>query len=432
MPSRAEIRGGIETALRVVSVAVLAWMLWLSLDRGRPEIVVSGRSANMNGSLREWSAAGIAPDRVVAQLDSTPSEIDRDWLRALRSSGSSVSWSGDLAPVALNAQAIASPRGGWTVTAAAPTGSKIAVSDEVGPLDTAVAASGGARYSIPSASGMLSARVGGSIASASLDDSVRIKRVLVLGSAGWETKFVVAALEEDGWKVDSDMHIAPGVDVSQGSLSPIDTSRYSAVIALDAMAALRASEINRYVSSGGGLILAGSSASLDAFAALRAGATSRAITPSVLESEPGSVDLNALAFVPIAGLRGDAIALERRNGNITAAARRHGAGRVLQEGYLETWRWRMSGGDTSPAEHRVWWTRSVASVAYAPHSRIATSAKPDNAPVARLVAAIGPSSSAQPASLSSASGSISLWVLFAILSFSLLGEWASRRLRGSR
>ena len=421
-----------ETALRVVSVAVLAWMFWLSLDRARPETFASARSANLNNALRDWTTAGIAPDRIVAQLDSTPSDIDRDWLRALRSSGSSVTWRGELVPVALSAQAIASPRGGWAVTAAAPTTSKIMVSDEVGPLDTAVAASGGARYAIPSASGTVTARVGGSTASASLDDSVRIKRVLVLGSAGWETKFVVAALEEDGWKVDSDMRIAPGVDVSQGSLSPIDTSRYSAVVALDATAAPRATEISRYVSSGGGLVLAGASGSLDAFSALRAGATSRAVTPSVLESEPGSVDLNALRFIPIAGLRGDAIALERRNGNITAAARRHGAGRVLQEGYLETWRWRMSGGDTSPAEHRAWWTRSVASVAYAPHSRIATGTKPDNAPVARLVAAIGPASSARPASLSSASGSISLWLLFAILSFSLLGEWASRRLRGSR
>jgi hypothetical protein len=421
-----------ETALRVVSVAVLAWMFWLSLDRARPETFASARSANLNSALRDWSTAGIAPDRIVAQLDSTPSDIDRDWLRALRSSGSSVTWRGELVPVALSAQAIASPRGGWAVTAAAPTTSKIMVSDEVGPLDTAVAASGGARYAIPSASGTVTARVGGSTASASLDDSVRIKRVLVLGSAGWETKFVVAALEEDGWKVDSDMRIAPGVDVSQGSLSPIDTSRYSAVVALDATAAPRATEISRYVSSGGGLVLAGASGSLDAFSALRAGATSRAVTPSVLESEPGSVDLNALGFIPIAGLRGDAIALERRNGNITAAARRHGAGRVLQEGYLETWRWRMSGGDTSPAEHRAWWTRSVAGVAYAPHSRIATGTKPDNAPVARLVAAIGPASSARPASLSSASGSISLWLLFAILSFSLLGEWASRRLRGSR
>jgi hypothetical protein len=421
-----------ETALRVVSVAVLAWMFWLSLDRARPETVASARSANLNRALRDWSTAGIAPDRIVAQLDSTPSDIDRDWLRALRASGSSVTWSGNLVPVALSAQAVASPRGGWTVTAAAPSRSNLTVSDEIGPLDTAVAASGGARYSIPSASGTLTGRVGGSTATASLDDSVRIKRVLVLGSAGWETKFVVAALEEDGWKVDSDMRIAPDVDVSQGSLSPIDTSRYSAVVALDATAAPRATEISRYVSSGGGLVLAGASGSLDAFFALRAGATSRAVTPSVLESEPGSVDLNALGFIPIAGLRGDAIALERRNGNITAAARRHGAGRVLQEGYLETWRWRMSGGDTSPAEHRAWWTRSVASVAYAPHSRIATGTKPDNAPVARLVAAIGPASSARPASLSSASGSISLSLLFAILSFSLLGEWASRRLRGSR
>ncbi|HEY0241472.1 MAG TPA: hypothetical protein VGC52_02295, partial [Gemmatimonadaceae bacterium] len=99
-------------------------------------------------------------------------------------------------------------------------------------------------------------------------------------------------------------------------------------------------------------------------------------------------------------------------------------------GYVDTWRWRMSGGDDSPAAHREWWTRLVSSVAYAPTVGAARESV-DNAPNARLIEALGAPS--QPAaSLATAAGSISLWLLFAILSLSLLAEWASRRLRGLR
>jgi hypothetical protein len=228
------------------------------------------------------------------------------------------------------------------------------------------------------------------------------------------------------------MHIAPGVNVTQGVLSPIDTARYSAVIALDGVAASRASELARYANSGGGVVLAGATGSLDAFGAIRAGSTGRIQTPSAIESEPGSTTLASLSIVPIAGLRGDAIALERRNGVVAAAARRFGSGRVLQEGYVDTWRWRMGGGDDSPAQHRAWWTKTVASVAYAPHYARQAASASNPAPVARLIESLGPSSTTSGQSLANAAGSISLWLLFAILSISLLAEWASRRLRGSR
>jgi hypothetical protein len=241
---------------------------------------------------------------------------------------------------------------------------------------------------------------------------------------------VVAALEEAGWKVDADMRVAPTVDVTQGPISPIDTSRYSAIIALDGTAASRASDIIRYVSSGGGLILGGTSGSLDAFASVRPGATGNVQTPSALEGEPGSATLKSLPVLPIVALRSDAVKLESRDGVTTSAARRQIEGRVLQDGHIDTWRWRMSGGDNSPAEHREWWTKAVSSVAYAPVVRRAEVFN-DNAPVTRLIAALGPQSQTSP-SLASHARSISLWLLFAILSLSLLGEWTSRRLRGSR
>jgi hypothetical protein len=429
MPSRAEIRGTIELALRAVSITLLAWIFWLSLDRGRPESTVSARTANLATSLREWSRRGITPDNVVAQLDSTPTPTERDWLADLSGAGSNVLWSGDLPAVAIGAQPIASPRGGLKILAASPNGRRVEIADEVGTLDTAQSSKGGAVFTIASASGELTARAGATKATTSIPDSALVKRVLVIGRAGWEAKFVIAALEEDGWKVDADMRVAPGVNITQGSLTNLDTARYSAVITLDNSAAARASEIARFAAEGGGVILAGSSAG-DAFSSLRPGEPGK-IENLAASAEPGTISLASLSYAPIVGLKSDAIALERRGSAVIAAARRFGAGRVVQLGLLDTWRWRMSGGDTAPEEHRAWWTQTVAAVAYATMSQASSSAT-DNAPVSDLVAALGPASSATHQNLATATTPISLWLLFALLSMSLLAEWASRRLRGVR
>ena len=433
MPSRAEIRGTVEGVLRGVSFLILAWMLWLAIDRGRPETVVASRSPNLTASLRDWTSAGIAPHRISVQLDSTPTPTERDWLAALRGSGSRVSWNGKLTPVAVSSQRVAAPRGGYNVLAAAIGAQPVRISDEIGALDTAQAQGGGVRFAIPAATGFIAARSGGSIAKAPLADSVRIRRVLVLGSAGWEAKFVVAALEEDGWIADAVMFVAPGVSVTQGSTSPIDTARYSAVIALDGSAASRAGEINRYVASGGGLVIAGAAAAIDGFGGLRPGAPGRIEAPAALSTEAGTTTLRSLAVYPVTQLKQDGIALERRGSLVLAAGRRHAAGRVLQQGYADTWRWRMSGGDASADEHRAWWTRAVASVAYAPSIRAPNGVDSlDAAPVANLVATLGAPTEAGGPGLASAATSISLWWLFAALTLCLMAEWASRRLRGMK
>ncbi len=432
MLSRADARGRIESLLRFASIAVLTWLLWHSLDRGRPESIMHARSASLSSAIRDWSTAGLAPDHIAVQLDSTPTPIQRDWLAALRSSGSKVTWSGDLPAAAVTSAAVVSPRGGLTVLVASPRGAAVKLSDDIGVLDTAAAGVGGARFTLPSATGGIRAIAGNTIAHTYLPDSVQIRRLLVIGSAGWESKFVVAALEEDGWKVDAEMRVAPGVTVTQGSLGPIDTGRYSAVIALDGSAAARASDIKRYVSSGGGLILAGPAGMTDAFSALRPGAAGRMQSGVVLASELEPTTLRSLPLVPVIALRNDAIALERRDGVIAGAARRYDAGRVLQQGYAETWRWRLGGGDASLARHRAWWSSKVASVAYAPLSGKTGVESGDNAPLARLVASLGRASSGQSSSLSAVVGSVSLWWLFAILSFCLLAEWTLRRLRGLR
>ena len=431
--------------LRAISLSVLAWMLWLSLDRGRATRTASARSTDLPRALREWTRTGAAPEEIHTTLDSTLGPLERDWLAAIRAAGSRVTWNGAIPAIGVDVQPIATPRGGLSVLVAAPDGTNLVLSDEVGVLDSAVAVRGGARFAIPLVTGAIVVQAGASRARALLPSELRVRRVLVIGEAGWETKFTVAALEEDGWTVDAEMRVAPGVSVTQGSVGGMDTSRYSAVIALDSTAGPRTAQIARYVSAGGGLILLGEAGVAErsrASSCRRAGARAPAREAA---SDTGATTLQTLPAATLTRMRDDAVVLERRDGAIIAAARRHGGGRVLQMGYDDVWRWRMSGGETSTADHRAWWTGAVASVAYATidSSRAALvhvetprgvtrHAAADPAPVASLVGALGPASPAaavqsEPPSTSS----MSAW-LFALLATSLLAEWASRRLRGAR
>ncbi|HJP86943.1 MAG TPA: hypothetical protein VJ852_13195, partial [Gemmatimonadaceae bacterium] len=199
--------------------------------------------------------------------------------------------------------------------------------------------------------------------------------------------------------------VAPAAEVTTGTVAPIDTSRYSAVIALDATAAPYAARLSQYVRSGGGLVLAPAAAASSALAPLRA-------------------------------VGGDAIVLEKRGAATTISARRLGAGRLLQTVYEETWKSRMTGGDSAVAEHRRLWTGLVSDVAYPPHvaRRVGrpSSDPPDDdpTPFAALVASIGRLSTAQPTALSAPDRAGWGRLLFAMLAFAMVLEVASRRSRG--
>ena len=114
------------------------------------------------------------------------------------------------------------------------------------------------------------------------------------------------------------------------------------------------------------------------------------------------------------------------------AARRIGAGRTLQLGYEDTWRWRMGGGDGAVRDHRLWWTELVSRVVFAPRiSRAPTTTATDEAPMIGLVAAIGPRMpTAARANLSADTSERFAW-LMVLLGVALIGEVASRRLRGA-
>ncbi len=431
MPSRAEMRVRLEQLLRGAVIAAIAAMLWRSVNL-RPDSGSQPVSAGGLGSLAKWSRLAKAPERIHVALDSVPPARERAWLGALAGAGSSVTWSGDLPAVMIDAQPIASPIGGTRVVVAAPNGSSVVMSDDIGVIDTLRAQNAGGAVSLTAVAGNLTARVKGSVASTVQRDSVVLHKILVIGDAGWESKFVVAALEEEGWKVDAFIRVAPGVPVMQGSTTPIDTSRYSAVVALDGAASPFVNRIVEFARSGGGVVLTPQAASLDAMAPLRAGAVGRASSEARAVQAGGSVSLATLLLAPITSLRSDAVPLEKRGEVVATAAGRIGAGRALHLGYEDTWRWRMGGGDGAVRDHRLWWTGLVSSVAYAPQiPRPPTTTATDEAPMIGLVAAIGPSGPA--GTMSNLSRRPSDWMawLFALLALALIGEVASRRLRGA-
>jgi hypothetical protein len=448
MPSRASTaaapwRRHAEWALRLAvlgALAVLAWLAGRPAPR-HPRAVATG--AEVGRALARWSVAP-APDTLHATLDAAPTPAQRDWLRALARAGSAVTWSAPAAaPVAVAAAPAPSPRGGVRLRVAAPSGAHVSLADAAGALGSVTAAGAGGSARLPAPVGTVQAAVGRSGARTALVDSVVLRRVLVLGRAGWEAKFTIAALEEDGWAVDARLAVAPGVTVGQGRAAPLDTSAYAAVVALDSTAAPYAARIARFVRQGGGAVLAGRAAELSALAGLAPGGVGRAesgVAGALLSAEPR----RGLALSPLVRLKADAVPLERRSTAVAAAARRAGAGRVVQLGFAETWRWRMLGSGDAPAAHREWWSRVVGSAAYAPAVPRAGAAGarrpalasapdtvPDAAPYAHAVAELGPPLAVAPVASAADARDVPWW-LFPLIAAALLTEWASRRFRGAR
>jgi len=422
------VRAGVLTAL-----VLLAWRA------GRPEprpAMEVARGAAVPAALARWSVSP-APESLHASLDLLPGPVRRDWLRALAHAGSRVTWSvAAAAPTALTVAPPVTPRGGARVRVAAPDDARVALADAAGPLASVAAAGAGVSATVPALVGAVRATAAGSAARAVLADSAVLRRVLVLGRAGWESKFVIAALEEDGWTVDARIVVAPSVTVTQRANAPLDTSRYSAVVALDSSARPYAARIARFVRDGGGVVLAGEAARLAPLAALAPGRVApraAGVAGALASAEPR----RGLALLPVARLKPDAVPLERRADAVAAAARRAGAGRVVQVGYDETWRWRMLGGDEAASAHRRWWSAVVGGAAYAPavaragwDRRSPDATPPDPAPYASTVAALGAPRPAAPAAATPHGTGVPWWLFFPIAA-ALLAEWGSRRLRGA-
>ena len=411
----------------MTAMAVLLWRAIRPPGEAGGDVV----RGDLRGALARWTVAPAPEMRVV--LDAAPDPRTRDWLRALARAGGSVRWSSSrpLGAAAVVAEPAVEPNGVTRVRLASVSGEAVSVADDAGAIDTLPR--GGAReLELGTVAGAVRASGATFTATSVARDSVVLRPVLVLGTAGWESKFTIAALEERGWRVASRVRVAPSIDVTQGPLGGIDTARYAAVIVLDSTAAASSNEIARYARQGGGVILVGNAPRSGSFAGIAPGRVGARVA-GVAGAVTGSAPRTGLGGFPVSSPGAEAVVLESRGGVAMIAARRLDAGRVMQVGYDETWRWHMAGSDESAAAHRAWWSRLVAAVAYAPLvPRESGLPSIDETPLASLVDALG-SPTPMPARPAAPTDNTRItWMLFMLIAVSLFAEWTSRRVRGAR
>lgn len=418
-------RSRFETGCRIGAFALLGWLVGGSLIPSRGRRVERASSSDLAEKLNAWTWT--TPNvSLHATLATTPDAWAVDWLAALAHSGRVVTWSGSPPALVMSVEPIVDPNRGARVDVAAPNGTTIALRDDASPIDSLRVASLGGSVLTPIAAGTVRGDAGGQRVASPAADSSPVRAVMVVGAAGWEGKYVVSALEERGWPVIARFTVAPNVDVTQGSTAALDTSRVSAVVAIDSTVQTLGASLERFVRAGGGLVLAGPSGASRAVATLAPGSLGARTRPNVKATD--TVRLGSTGFYPISSLHDDGVALERRPEGVVVAARRIGAGRVIEVGYDDSWRWRMAGAAGSEKAHREWWSRVVASVAYAPATP--THASPaDAAPVAHLVGRLGP---ARAVPAGAPHRPVDRRVIITLIMILLLTEWASRRLRGLR
>lgn len=368
-------------------------------------------------------------------VEGTPSAVIRDSLAALQRAGHVVEWHGTVAPVMAMAESVREPGNRWRV--AVTNGTPVEVRDSLGPIDSLEAPGA---ITIEAVRGTVRLVAGATEALVAPLDSVSLGRIAVYGRAGWEPRFTIAALEEAGWRVDARLTLGRDRDVLQGEFVP-RRARHAAVIVFDtASLASEGALFARFVREGGGLILAGEAAAANV-PALRSlvGARVLRTEPPETRSFAGHEPTHALPLRVLGNRRADAVMIEAREGLPAIVARRVGAGRIVQVGYSDTWRWRMEGEGRAVEEHRAFWSRNVGLAAAAPwFPRGAVSegvpmphadGRGDPAPLAALVHALGPPMNAVVADTAPLRR-MPRWIGLLMLVL-LVAEWASRRGRGA-
>ena len=391
---------------------------------------VDGR--DLGSALAAWTT-GPAPRDVQVQLDAVPSAATREWLGALAAGGLHVSWiprGPDVVGAALAVVPRPDPAGRVSLAGAAPSGARVTLSDDLGSLDSMIVRGGGATAEGPPPVGMASATLTGSVARAATADSLLLRPLLVIGRVGWESKFLVRALEERGWRVDLRLALTPHANLAQGVSTPLDTGRVAAVLVVGEATGEDPSALEHYVRNGGGLILLdGAERGLARLAAGDTNVGRRTAEAPV--AERGEVPPARVILRPIVTLQDNARAVESRSGQTAVALRAYGAGRVEQVGYRDLWRWRMMGGDSGVVAHRRWWSARVSEVAYAPAIEMQQPLRADPAPLVAWIDRFGsPRVSTHELTFPFRRPSPA-WLFSALLA-ALLAEWWSRRLRGAR
>jgi hypothetical protein len=430
MRSRADWRSVGELMLTVAALCVSAALLW-SLARTPPAAVGDRRWVSVAGILD--SSTPPRGDTLRVRLLGVPNARARDLLRAWRESGVVVQLeSADaFSPLAIGMRARHPLVGGTVVDVVSPRGA--AVGDVGGTLDSLGGSGTLTRLDAPRTA---VASVAGVRASSSTSPAQWGDRVLVAGGISWEARFVTAALEEAGWKVDATFRVAPTVDVRQGNPG-LSRERHAAVVLLDGAPAAVIDRVPSFIRGGGGAVLVGEVARMSALAAVRAGTPGRDLAGEA-GAEASSDPRRGLDAVTFAAAE-QAITIEARDGATIIAARRVGGGRVVQTGYENSWLWRMAGDATAPGAHRMWWSTMVASVippAAAPHrAPVPWVDTLDAAPVAALAASlglpvVGASATLSAPGLQSGLHRIPPWVWLSLALAGWCGAWILRRWQG--
>jgi hypothetical protein len=401
-------------------------------------VAVAALLAALIAALWPQARDGSAGAAVSLRFDAAPSALLRDSLAALARAGRLVTWSGDVASVAAMAEVVREPSPRWRIAVVGD--SPVQLRDSLGPIDSLTS---GIVTTQPTLGPALAVERG-SVAAVRPEERVQTRGVLVLGRVGWESRFVMTALEEAGWRVDARLPLGRGREVRQGNPT-LDLARHDVVIVLDSASARRdAAILARYADAGGGVILAGEAARAEP-AALRGIAAARVagIEPPETRSFEGHEPTHALPLFALTALRADAVLLDDREGTPAVVARRVGRGRLIQLGYTDTWRWRMEGEGRSVEEHRAYWSRLVGLAARGivergpqripqlgePAAAHRTEVDPVNAqPRAALTQSLGAASAESPRS-QHAAPPFPVW-LGPIILLALLSEWGSRRTRG--
>ena len=420
-------------------------------------------------------AMGPGRDTLRLRLEALPAPSVRAGLGTLARRTDAVRWEGSTQAkgFASSLQRVTRAPGAWRMQLSAPPGAPLVVADSGGVLDSLTMPSTGVvGWQLTALNGVVEVRLPtAALRLDAVDPSVppAARVVRLVANPGWEAKFLTAALEEAGWRVDGVLAIAPRASVRLGAPvpAPLSPRTVAAVIVLDSAPA-DVPAIARYVRQGGGVVLAGEAAALPRWRALVPGQIGalEAGLAGALTSERPRLGLAAFALRPAA----DAVPLvadtlvsnprvsgPRGEGLVRplVVARRLGEGRVVVSALHDTWRWRMEGRDDGTAAHRTWWLDLVESVS----GLLPSEARPRHgearwpgarAPYADLVARIGPPSeppSGPPSGHATASprtgesggrGAVAStgadWrlPLFLVALVALLVEWSSRRLRGAR
>ncbi|HEY0151566.1 MAG TPA: hypothetical protein VGB92_06190 [Longimicrobium sp.] len=211
-------------------------------------------------------------------------------------------------------------------------------------------------------------------------DTASAPRVLVrAGLPGWESRFIVRALEESGARVDVRFDLGRGLGVGQGggdAITPARLAATDAVLVLDRapLSGGEAALLASYAARGGGVLLAGDRSGAAAFGIVRGGSTVAPLDASSIrwtapaELAPLPTDrirVTAAAFVGAGAAT--VLAASTSQGGLLAL-RPLGRGRAASLAVTDTWRWRMEGGRMD--EHREFWRGLVDWLASAPRDPI--------------------------------------------------------------